>query len=317
MISYAPRTGGSDESQPGMDNANAGKKVIKTETEKDKDDTKGEGLQAFDKHEQETMATPQQIDAIQKIVSSSNLLIRNMDAWLGSLTEREATAWIASRGDSAKTKGSTKTTAVPSKHTTGGRETSQEISEAQSVIAGGKISWTPEQIQLIRDMTAPQATWNEFKVYLYQAAKMGLDPLQHQIWLVKYSQTDPASIFAGFNGFLAKVAESKDYDGFDTTDPDKIAWVDDAEQREPKYIDCTFYRKGVAHPVTFRAFLKDFKRYSVQGLPTKAWASMPYIMLRKCAIANAARQMFPEVVGSLYISEEMPQDEKPERDEKA
>lgn len=179
---------------------------------------------------------------------------------------------------------------------------------AVMVVAGG--TWTHDQVKLIKEMAAPNCTWDEFKVLLYQAVKYHLDPLTHEIWAVKYSDKPDAtaSIFAGFAGILRKAAETGRMDGFetDTKWSGKDGSVADGshEGDMPLWVDATVYRKEWAHPVKFRAYLRTFRRYTKSGEPTQNWRNMPEIMLRKCALVNALRQAFPEALGGLYIPEE-------------
>ncbi len=172
-----------------------------------------------------------------------------------------------------------------------------------------KTKFNPSEIDLIKRKIAPTASREEFDLFLYQAASYGLNPLLNEIWCVKYSENSPASIFVSFSGLLKKVAQSGLYNGFE----ESVEWEDEKEVI-PKFVEIKAYRKGMEHPVTFRAYLKTFKKYKKNGEPTDAWKSMPYVMLRKVAIVNALRQAFPDVIGALYIPEEMLEQSPVERD---
>ena len=164
--------------------------------------------------------------------------------------------------------------------------------------------WNNSQIQLIHDTYARGTTKEEFRLFLYQAWRMGLDPLLKEIWCLKYG-TEPATIFASFSGIQKKAMQSGEWDGYEIVMESSESQIKQGEA--PKSITCTMYRKGVTHPVVFTAHYEEFARYKKDGSLQPSWAKMPIIMLRKCAIANAIRQAYPDCVGSIYIPEEMPQ----------
>lgn len=177
--------------------------------------------------------------------------------------------------------------------------------------------WTPDQVQLIHDMVAKGTSNDEFKVYLYQAWKYELDPLLKEIWAIKFGD-EPASIFAAHAGILKKVMKSGLFDGLET----RIYWQNGTgdDHTEPKYdgaviddvplwCEATVYRKEVRVSMTFRAYYSTFVKRKRDGTVNKFWKEQPENMLRKCAEANALRKMFPDMLGSLYIPEEMDQEQ--------
>ena len=171
--------------------------------------------------------------------------------------------------------------------------------------------WNNTQIALIKSMTARNATIDEFRLFLYQAKKYKLDPLAGEIWCIKYSEKDPASIFASHSGIMRRVVESGYFDGMQTT----ITWASGGTVRKnaqdlPMIATATVWRKGISHPMVFDAYYASFVGYRSDGKPKKLWATMPEVMLRKCAVSNALRELFPDVLGAIYTPEEMPgQDE--------
>src|SRR5690606_16282355 len=62
-------------------------------------------------------------------------------------------------------------------------------------------AFTPEQLKLIRDTVAKDASPDELQLFLYRAKSMGLDPLKPgQVHFVKYGNS-AGSIIVGIEGF--------------------------------------------------------------------------------------------------------------------
>ena len=157
------------------------------------------------------------------------------------------------------------------------------------------IPYTPEQVTLIKNIAAPKCTDDEFKLLLYQAKTYKLDPLLKQIWAVKYTDSKPASIFAGRDGFLAIAHRSGAFDGmesgFRTTDKGEvIGWA-------------KVYRKDMSHPFCVEVSMKEYNRN--QG----TWLTHGTTMIVKVAEAQALRKAFQ--ISGIYSPDEMPEQEKP------
>ena len=161
------------------------------------------------------------------------------------------------------------------------------------------IPYTPEQVTLIKNIAAPKCTDDEFKLLLYQAKTYKLDPLLKQIWAVKYTDSKPASIFAGRDGFLAIAHRSGAFDGmesgFRTTDKGEvIGWA-------------KVYRKDMSHPFCVEVSMKEYNRN--QG----TWLTHGTTMIVKVAEAQALRKAFQ--ISGIYSPDEMPEQmERPMRD---
>lgn len=165
--------------------------------------------------------------------------------------------------------------------------------------------WTPEQIDLIRNTVAQGTNDDEFKLYLYQASKMGLDPLAKQIhavmrWDSKQNR-NVMSIQTAIDGYRLIADRTGHYAGSD----------------EPKFVEgkpfpvsatVTVYKVvgGIRCPFTATAFWAEYYPGDKAGF---FWKKMPHGQLAKCAEALALRKAFPAELSGVYTKEEMEQAE--------
>lgn len=156
-------------------------------------------------------------------------------------------------------------------------------------------TWGESDVQLIKDTVSKGATDAEFKLLLYLANKYNLDPLARQIWLIKYGN-NPASIYAGRDGFLKIAHDSGQFDGMDSFELyDDKGNVIGAE--------CTVWRKDMTHPFRVRVTLKEYDTKQNQ------WAAKPGTMIKKVAESQCLRKAFP--ISGLYSPEEIAETPSP------
>lgn len=154
--------------------------------------------------------------------------------------------------------------------------------------------WTPEQIKLITDVVARNATPDELKLFLYRAKNMGLDPLKPgQIHFVKYSN-GPGTIVVGIEGFRSIAARTGKLSGV------KRGVIKD-EKGNLVAAWAEVYRSDWQHCAREEV---PFLEYNTGRGP---WVKMPQTMLKKVAEAAALRMAFPDDLGGVYETAELDQ----------
>lgn len=158
-----------------------------------------------------------------------------------------------------------------------------------------KIEFKAEQVELIRKQIAPNANDNELKLFLYQAQRTGLDPLNRQIYCIH--RGGKMTVQTSIDGFRVIAERSGDYAGQDEPIFNEI---------DGKVISCkvTVYRfKGeIRYPAAVGvAYMSEYNA----GGPM--WAKMPHTMISKCAEAVALRKAYPQDLSGLYTNDEMNQ----------
>lgn len=132
-----------------------------------------------------------------------------------------------------------------------------------------------------------------------------LNPWLKDCYLIKYSDSAPASMVVGKEAYMKRAQAQPDYDHFK-------AGVIVLRDGEAKEIEGAFklpkdqllggwaevYRKGIAEPTKSRVLISEYSTGQSQ------WKTRPATMIRKVAIVQALRETYPDQLGSLYIEEE-------------
>jgi len=178
------------------------------------------------------------------------------------------------------------------------------------------ITYSTEQVQLIKDMYAKGATNDELKLLMYMSQKYGLDILTKQIWCVKYSG-QPAQIYTSRDGFISIAHRIKTPDGRPALDgfntkidriPERfsVRYYDTQKKRyetfdsDFQYIaTCTVHRKDMEHPIEITVYEEEY------STGRNLWQSKRRTMIGKVAESQAFRKAFD--ISGLYGEDEMGQ----------
>jgi phage recombination protein Bet len=182
--------------------------------------------------------------------------------------------------------------------------------------------FTPEQIQVIKDVIARDATPTELAFFIEVSQQRQLNPFARQIYAIKRwdstLQRDVMVIQVSIDGLRLLAERSGKYAG-------QLGpwWTDDGEHwyevwlksTPPKAAKIQVLRKDFAAPITAVAVWDNYvamvRHKDGSLVPGPLWRKMPALMLGKCAEANALRRAFPEETSGLYVAEEMEQASNP------
>lgn len=161
-----------------------------------------------------------------------------------------------------------------------------------------------EKIELIKQTVAKGATDLELELFLHACKHTGLDPLMKQIYAIKrWSQADGREVLSfqtGIDGYRLIADRTGKYAGSsDATYEEKDGKPILAQVTVLKIIE------GEKCAFTASARWEEYVQRNRQTEPTSMWKKMPYLMLAKCAEAQALRKAFPMELSGLYTHDEM------------
>lgn len=167
-------------------------------------------------------------------------------------------------------------------------------------------NFTPRQIEILKNSICTGVTDDEFQIFLMACVKTNLDPFMRQIYAVKrWSKGgEVMTIQTGIDGYRLIAERTGCYaPGSEPT------YVHDETGR---LISATAYIKkmtkdGTWHLVSASAYFDEYCPKTKNGSPMAMWATMPKVMISKCAEALALRKAFPAEMSGIYTKEEMDQ----------
>ena len=181
-------------------------------------------------------------------------------------------------------------------------------------MSGYTSRWTPEQLQLIwRRKVPPEATLEDFQMFLYVTESRDMDPLLGEVYCRKQwdreSQEHRLIILDGVHGLLKSADKTGELNGIKTT----FQEIDTETGKKLLSATTCVWRKGCDQPFEFTAYWDEFVGLH-NGSPNYFWANKGHVMLGKCSTAGSLRLAFAAALAGVYIPEEFDHTETPEPD---
>ena len=141
----------------------------------------------------------------------------------------------------------------------------------------------------------------EIQQFIQTALAGNLDPFKREIYIAVYGEGDnrKISILTGYQVYLKRAERTGKLDGWG-------ARIDGNGNQMKAIVE--IFRKDWSHSFIHEVYWEEAVQKKKSGEPTQFWAKQPRFQLRKVAMAQAFRLVFPDELGGLpYEAAELPE----------
>lgn len=171
------------------------------------------------------------------------------------------------------------------------------IKKDETAIATTAFKITADDVKKFFDKEN-KCSSTEVALFIKICQMNNLNPFKREVHLVKYG-SNPMSIVTGYEVYLKRAEDSKNWGGFK-------CWTEGSVAKDDLKACIEIYRKDWDKPLYHEVHYSEYVGRKSDGSITKFWREKPITMLKKVAISQGFRFAFPEDLGGLpYTSDEM------------
>lgn len=165
-------------------------------------------------------------------------------------------------------------------------------------------------LRTIKETVAKGTTDSEFSMFIEQCKATGLNPFKREIWCIVTGkdQYRKVQMMTGMEGFFRVANDFQEYDGLEyKPGPTLKVMAGKKEIESYEWFEVHGYRKDRRLPQIMRVWWAEFAQNLVSDKGNlMQWGTRPKYMIQKVAECHCLRRMFPQRLGGLYTTEEMP-----------
>jgi phage recombination protein Bet len=176
----------------------------------------------------------------------------------------------------------------------------------------GPVKLSPNIIRRYLVNGQGNVTDEEVVMFINLCRYQQLNPFLKEAYLIKYSNSDPATMVVGKDTFLKRAGRDPQYDGskagiYVQRDKSVEKRVGTLVLPNEKLVGgwAEIYRKNWQHPIEISVSFQEYEGKKKDGTTTRQWSRMPATMIRKVALVQALREAFPEQFQGMYDAAEM------------
>jgi phage recombination protein Bet len=176
----------------------------------------------------------------------------------------------------------------------------------------GPVKLSPNIIRRYLVNGQGNVTDEEVVMFINLCRYQQLNPFLKEAYLIKYSNSDPATMVVGKDTFLKRAGRDPQYDG------SKAGIYVQRDKNVEKRVGtlvlpgeklaggwAEVFRKDWQHPVEISVSYLEYEQKTREGETNRQWSRMPATMIRKVALAQALREAFPDQFQGMYDASEM------------
>ena len=181
---------------------------------------------------------------------------------------------------------------------------------------GETVRLSPNMIKQYLVNGGGNVTNEEIMMFLNLCRFQHLNPFIREAYLIKYGN-QAATMVVGKDTFMKRANERKEFQGFTAGIIVRDAETGEIQEREGTFYDkdeerllggwCKVFLDGWRVPVYASVPLDEYVGRKKDGEINGQWASKPATMIRKVALVQALREVFPDTNSGLYTQEEVPE----------
>ena len=176
----------------------------------------------------------------------------------------------------------------------------------------GSVKLSPNIIRRYLVNGQGAVTDEEVVMFINLCRYQQLNPFLKEAYLIKYSNSQPATMVVGKDTFLKRAEKHPKYDGnragvYVQRDKSIEKRVGTLILPGEKLVGgwAEVFRRDWNHPVEISVSYQEYEGKTKNGDTTRQWARMPATMIRKIALVQALREAFPDNFQGMYDAAEM------------